>query len=309
MPRRVELAIIGGGPAGLAAGLYAARARMDVVLLERLGPGGQVLLTDWVENYPGFPEGLSGYDLVENLKSHAAKFGLRTESAEVRRLRFGAPHTVEMPGESLAAGAVIIASGASPNRLGVPGEGAFTGRGVSFCATCDGPFFRGQTVAVVGGGDTAVGEAVYLTRFAEKVYVVHRRGEFRAAQVLQERLFAHEKVEVLWDTVVEAVEGNTGVEAVRLRNLKSQERRRLPVSGVFIWIGVKPNLDFLTPGELETDEWGFLVTDTETRTSRPGVFVAGDVRAKALRQIANAVGEGAVAAFQAKEYLAGLPQA
>lgn len=306
MARRVELAIIGGGPAGLAAGLYAARARVGVVLLERLGLGGQILLTDWVENYPGFPNGLSGYDLVENLKNHAAKFGLLVETAEVKRLHIGRPHRLETDGGELEAWAVIIASGASPNRLGVPGEEDLIGRGVSFCATCDGPFFRGQTVAVVGGGDTAVGEAIYLTRFVEKAYLIHRRDELRAAAVLQERLLGNPKVEVLWNSVVEAIEGQGGVEAVRLRHVKTEEKRRLPVNGVFIWIGVRPNLNFLAPGELERDQWGFLTTDGETRTSVPGLFVAGDARSKALRQIANAVGEGAVAAYQAKEYLEGL---
>lgn len=306
MPRSVELAIIGGGPAGLAAGLYASRARMDVLLLERLGPGGQVLLTDWVENYPGFADGLSGFELVENFRNHASKFGLRIESAEVRRLRFGRPHLLSLDAESLAAKSVIIASGARPNRLGVRGESELTGKGVSFCATCDGPFYKGQVVAVVGGGDTAVGEAVYLTRFATKVYVIHRRDELRAAKVLQERLFGNEKIEVIWDSVVEAIEGTSKLEALLLRNVKSGDTRRLAADGVFIYIGVRPNSSFLAPGDLDTDPWGFLISDGEMRTSQPGVFVAGDVRSKLLRQIANAVGEGVVAAHNAGQYVSSL---
>jgi thioredoxin reductase (NADPH) len=277
---------------------------MDALLLERTGLGGQTLSTDWVENYPGFPDGLSGFELVENLQNHARKFGLRIESREVRRLHFGRPHVLDLDDGSLEASAVIIASGARPNRLGVPGEDALTGKGVSFCATCDGPFYKGRAVAVVGGGDTAIGEALYLTRFASKVYLIHRRGELRAARVLQERLFASDRIEVVWSSFVAAIEGKGGVEAVQLCSAtQPEERRRIEVDGVFVYIGVRPNLSFLAPGELEADRWGFLITDTETRTGQPGVFAAGDVRAKNLRQIANAVGEGAVAAYNAREYI------
>jgi thioredoxin reductase (NADPH) len=308
MPRLVELAIIGGGPAGLTAGLYASRARMDVVLLERLGQGGQILLTDWVDNFPGFPDGLSGYELAEQMQAHAHKFGLRTENAEVRRLTFGRPHRLDLGSEELEAQAVIIASGARPNRLGVPGEAELIGKGVSFCATCDGPFYKGLPVAVVGGGDSAVGEAVYLTRFASRVYVIHRRDELRAIKLEQERLFASPKAEVIWDTVVEAVEGHERVEAVRLKNLKTGERRRLEVEGVFVYIGMSPNVSFLPEGALEADRWGFLMTDDEMRTRQPGVYAAGDVRSKSLRQIANAVGDGAVAAHHAQKYVASLQE-
>jgi len=303
MHESLDLAIIGGGPAGLTAGLYASRARLNALLLEQMGPGGQVLLTDWVENYPGFPDGLSGYGLVEVFKGHALRFGLRLETKEVRALRFGRPHVLELADGELEAKAVIIASGARPNRLGVAGEGKLTGKGVSFCATCDGPFYRTQVVAVVGGGDSAVGEAVYLTRFASKVYVIHRRDTFRATKVEQERLLANDKVEVLWDTVVEAVDGEDRVEGVRLRNLKTREHRRLAVDGLFVYVGIHPNVGFLAPGQLEADPWGFLMTDEEMRTRAPGVFAAGDVRSKSLRQIANAVGEGAVAAHSAEKFV------
>ncbi len=306
MPRSVELAIIGGGPAGLTAGLYASRARLKAVLLERLGPGGQVLLTDWVDNYPGFPEGVSGFDLMEHFRAQAVRFGLAIENADVQRLHLGPPHVLELGAESLEAKAVIIASGARPNLLGVPGEAELTGKGVSYCGTCDAPFYRGQVVAAVGGGDTAVSEALYLTRFVDKVYLIHRRGTLRAAKVLQERLFASDKVEMVWDSVVEAIEGAAAVEAVAVRNVKTGERRHLQVSGVFVWIGVCPNTGFLSAGELDTDRWGFIVADSEMCTARPGIFAAGDVRSKHLRQIANAVGEGAVAAFSAQHYLEGL---
>ncbi|MFH0810995.1 MAG: thioredoxin-disulfide reductase [Pseudomonadota bacterium] len=306
MSRSVEMAIVGGGPAGLTAGIYAARARADVLLLERLDPGGQVLLTDRVENYPGFPNGLSGLDLAENFRQQALNFGLRLENAEVQRLSFGQPHRLDLGTETLEAGAVILASGARPNRLGVQGEKELTGKGVSYCATCDGPFFKGQTVVVVGGGDTAVTEAIYLVKFAAKVVLIQRRGELRAVRVLQERLFANDRIQVLWNSAVEAILGKGRVEGVMARDVRTQKTTRLDADGVFIFIGVCPNTAFINPGDLDTDEWGFIISDTEMRTSRPGVFVAGDVRSKSLRQVANAVGEGAVAAYNASGYLAGL---
>jgi thioredoxin reductase (NADPH) len=308
MPREIDLVIIGGGPAGLTAGLYAARARLDAVLIERTGPGGQVLLTDVVENWPGIPEGISGYDLSDRLAEHARKFGLKVESGEVRRLHPSpGAHRLEMgDGQDIVAKAVIIASGARPNRLGIPGEEELIGKGVSFCATCDGPFFRNEVVAVVGGGDTAVSEALYLSRLASRVYLIHRREALRATAVLQERLLANETVTVLWGTEAVAVEGAGKVEAVRIHGVKDREERSLLVSGLFVFIGVLPNVSFLAPGDLKQDPCGFIVTDQEMATSVPGIFACGDVRDKSFRQITTASGDGATATHSAQEYLSKL---
>ncbi len=300
-----DLVIIGSGPAGLTAGLYAARARMNVLVLEKAVPGGQILVTDWVENYPGFPEGISGYDLAEKIKDQALGLGLKIETAEV--------HSIEVSPESkqiilkdktITAKALIIASGASPRKLGI-GEEKFTGKGVSFCATCDGPFFRDKTVVAVGGGDTAVQESVFLTKFAKKVYLVHRRDELRAAKILQERAFANDKIEMVWDSVVTGLNGFFGVEGVTVKNLKTSEEKTLQADGCFIWVGIEPNADFIN-GQVETDPYGFIIADAHMQTSVPGVFAAGDIRNTPLRQIATAVGDAAIAAVSAEHYIENL---
>ncbi|MFP4036826.1 MAG: thioredoxin-disulfide reductase [Desulfobacteraceae bacterium] len=298
-----DVIIIGGGPAGLTAGIYCARARLDVVLLEKLAPGGQVLTTDWVENYPGFPEGISGFDLMDRMKSQAERFGLKVQSEEVVGLEVrGSGKAVKTDRGELEAGAVILSSGASWRKLGIEGEDRLMGRGVSFCATCDGPFYREQEVAVVGGGDTAVEEALFLTRFAGRIYHIHRRDELRAVKVLQERAFAEPKIEFIWDTVPVKILGEDGVEGIELRNVKTGETSRKAVQGVFVFIGTTPNSE-VVKDLVELDRGGFVITDERMETSSPGIFAAGDVRSKPLRQISTAVGEGATAAFGVEKYL------
>ena len=300
-----DLIIIGGGPAGLAAGLNAARARLDVVLVEKVSPGGQVLTTDWIENYPGFVEGLSGADLVDKLTAQAKRFDLPVVSGEVERLETGtAVHQVHLADRTLRARSVIIATGASPRRLGVPGEAEFFGKGVSTCATCDAPFYRDRVVAAVGGGDTAVQESLYLTRFARKVYLIHRRDRLRATAILQERALAEPKIEILWDTVVRSMSGLFSVEKITIENVKSGSQRELEVDGCFVWVGIRPNAGFID-ASLAVDPWGFIKVDAAMQTSVAGVFVAGDVRETPLRQIATAVGDAAIAASSAEQYLAG----
>lgn len=301
-----DLIIIGAGPAGLSAGLYAARARLKTLVLERLSPGGQVLMTDWVENYPGFPDGISGFELVDKMRRQAEKFGLIIENQEVKRLELSPEKKVVVTEKgSLETKALILASGATPKRLGVEGEGLLTGKGISYCATCDGPFYRDQEVALIGGGDTAVEEAIFLTRFAAKVNLIHRRDELRATKLLRERAMAQERIHFIWDTVVTRIVGETEVKGVDLKNVKTEETSHLPVQGVFIFIGYSPNNE-LVNGLLEQDRSGFVTTDNDMQTSVPGVFAAGDIRSKILRQVATAVGEWATALFAAERYLESL---
>jgi thioredoxin reductase (NADPH) len=300
-----DLVIIGAGPAGLTAGIYAARARMNVLLLEKAAPGGQILITDWIENYPGFPEGISGYDLSEKMKIQAESLGLKIESAEVHSLNLsGQAKEIVLKDRTLTTKSLIIASGASPRKLGI-GEEKFFGKGVSFCATCDGPFFKEKTVVAVGGGDTAVQESIFLTKFAKKVYLVHRRNELRAAKILQERALKNEKIEFVWDSVVTGVEGFFGLEGVKVKNLKTEEETTISANGCFIWVGILPNTSFLNDA-VKTDEFGFIAADAKMQTSVPGVFAAGDVRDTPLRQIATAVGDAAIAAISAEHYIENL---
>lgn len=300
-----DLVIIGAGPAGLTAGLYAARARMNVLLIEKAVPGGQILVTDWIENYPGFPEGISGFDLAEKIKEQALALGLTIETAEVLGLDLsGTVKEVILKEKRIKTKSLIIASGASPRKPGV-GEDKFMGKGVSFCATCDGPFFRDKVVVAVGGGDTAVQESIFLTRFAKKVYLVHRRDELRATKILQERAFSNDKIEFLWDSVVTGMDGFFGLEKVNIKNLKTGKASEIEANGCFIWIGILPNTEFIK-GDVKTDESGFIFVDTKMQTNVPGVFAVGDVRDTPLRQIATAVGDGAVAAVSAEHYVESL---
>ncbi|WP_320042395.1 thioredoxin-disulfide reductase [uncultured Desulfobacter sp.] len=300
-----DLVIIGAGPGGLTAGLYAARARMNVLLIEKSVPGGQILVTDWIENYPGFPEGISGYDLAEKIKEQAMALGLEIETAEVQGLDLsGTTKEVILKEKRIKTKSLIIASGASPRKLGV-GEDKFMGKGISFCATCDGPFFRDKVVVAVGGGDTAVQESIFLTKFAKKVYVVHRRDELRATKILQERAFSNDKIEFLWDSVVTGMDGFFGVEKVNVKNLKTGNESQIEANGCFIWIGILPNTEFIK-GDVKTDESGFILVDTKMQTNVPGVFAIGDVRDTPLRQIATAVGDGAMAAVSAEHYVENL---
>lgn len=292
--RRWDLIIVGGGPAGLSAGLYAARLGLEVLLLEGSGFGGQIVNALRVENYPGFPAGIGGAELAERMRQQAETQGLVMRLAEVRALEPAEGLLrVVTAGEALLARRVIVASGTRPRRLGVPGEEALLGRGVSTCAVCDGPFFRGRRVAVVGGGDRALQEALHLSELCERLWLIHRRERFRASHVLQERLRSRPNVEFLLGTTVRRILGEGRVEALEL-----SDGRVLEVEGVFVAVGMEPNVAFLPP-QVERDEQGFVLTDGALRTSLPGVLAAGDVRSKPLRQAVTAAADGALAAYSA----------
>jgi len=301
-----DLVIIGGGPAGLTAGLYAARARLKVILLEKIVVGGQIVISDWIENYPGFPEGLSGSDLAQRLTEQAKRFDLNIENSAAVSVDLSDPvKMIVLNDRTVTTHTIIIATGASPKKLGVPGEETFYGKGVSSCATCDAPFFKDRIVAAVGGGDTAVKESLFLTKFVKKVYLIHRRDRLRAEMILQERAFVDEKIEIIWDSVLTGIKGLTNVENITVQNVKTKEEKTLSVDGCFIWVGEIPNTKFLADG-VKLDAKGFIVANLNMETSVPGVFAAGDVRNTPLRQIATAVGDGAVAAFSAGHYIENL---
>lgn len=299
-----DLVIIGGGPAGLTAGLYAARARMNVILLEKSVPGGQIIVTDWIENYPGFPEGISGMDLTARMSEQAKHFGLKIETEEVLALDCSEViKKIKLKDRTISAHGVILTTGASPQSLGVPGEDDFYGKGVSCCATCDGPFFKNAVVAAVGGGDTAVQESIFLTRFVKKVFLIHRRDKLRAAKILQERALANDKIEIMWDSVLTGIQGNkAGVNSISIKNVKTENILDLAVEGCFIWVGIQPNSGFLS-NDIKVDKHGFVVVDEKMATSVPGVFAAGDGRSTPLRQIATAIGDAAIAAVSAEHYI------
>ena len=305
-----ELIILGAGPAGLSAGLYAARARLDHVVIEKGAPGGQVLTTDWVDNYPGFPEGISGFDLMEKMTAHAKRFDVNIENAEVERIDLSDENNKTLhfiDGTSVKCDALIICTGARPNTLGIPGEEEMRGKGVSYCGTCDAPFYRNLDVAVIGGGDTAIEEANYLTRFARKVTVIHRRDELRATKIVQETAFANDKIDFIWNSKPTSITGDKEVQAINLID-KKDNISSLKVDGVFVLIGITPNNSSLPLETLQADEWGFIPADTECRTVVPGVMVAGDIRSKSVRQVINAAGEGAVSVLSAEAYLNHLKQ-
>ncbi|HEY8552497.1 MAG TPA: thioredoxin-disulfide reductase [Thermaerobacter sp.] len=299
-----RVVIVGSGPAGLTAAIYAARANLDTTVVAGWEAGGQLMLTTEVENFPGFPDGILGPDLMARMRQQAERAGARFVDGDVTAVDFSRrPFKLKVGTKELEADAVIIATGASAKWLGVPGEKKLMGRGVSSCATCDGAFFRDQDVVVVGGGDTAMEEALYLARICRSVTVIHRRDRLRASKVMQQRAMANEKIRFVWDTVVEDILGEEKVEAVRVRNVKTGETREIPCAAVFVAIGHKPNTDFLR-GHLDLDERGYVIADGP-RTRIPGVFVAGDVRDHRYRQAVTAAAEGCKAAMEAAWFLEG----
>ena len=300
MEAEYDAIILGAGAAGLAAGLYTTRAMMKTLLIEQLGPGGQLLITDEIENYPGFPEGVKGQELAMSMEQQTTRFGAEIEYTEVQALQ-NADHpvkTVITDDREYTTKSLIIATGGSHNKLGVTGEDQFAGRGVSYCAVCDGNFFRGQDVVVVGGGDAAMDEGHYLTGIVNSVTYVHRRDELRATKVLQERAFANEKVKFLWSHVVEEFTGNEALEFARVKDLKSEEIYNYPTSAAFIYVGFHPNTEYLK-GLLDMDPLGHVFTDIHMRTGVPGVYACGDARAESTRQLGAAVGDGITAALAA----------
>ena len=298
-----EIVIIGGGPAGLSAGVYTSRARLSSLLIERGMVGGQIINAEQVENYPGFPDGISGFELTELMHKQATKFGLETITAEVTGIELrGEQKVVKTTNGDIVAKAVIIATGSERQKLGVPGEEKFTGKGVSYCATCDAAFFRDQSVAVVGGGNAALTEALQLTKFASKVTAIHRRNELRATRILQEKAFAEPKIEFLLDTVVEEIQGDDFCKGLRLRQVTTGQESTLDVSGVFVSVGFKPNTDYLK-GILPLDTTGAIITNDVMETEINGIFAVGDIRHNSIRQVVAAAGDGAVAAVYAERFI------
>jgi len=298
-----EVVIIGGGPAGLTAGLYASRARLKSLLLEKGLVGGQIVNAELVENYPGFPEGISGVELGQLMHQQATKYGLKTITSEATGIELqGEQKIVKSTEGDFIAKAVIIAGGSERYKLGVPGEEEFVGKGVSYCATCDAAFFIDQPVAVVGGGNAAITEALHLTKFASRVTVIHRRNQLRASRILQEKAFSEPKIEFLWDTVVEEIEGKNVVKRIRLRQVVTGGKSALDVAGIFISVGLKPNTDYLK-GILPLDASGHIITNDKMETKIPGIFAAGDIRHNSARQLVTAAGDGATAAIYAEKFL------
>jgi thioredoxin reductase (NADPH) len=297
-----DLVIIGGGPGGLTAAIYARRALLKTLLIEKGALGGQIAKSDVIENYPGFPS-VSGAELMEKFEEHARKFDLEVKTAEVESIEDkGEVKLLKTSEGEIRAKAVIVSTGASPRPLGAPGEKKFTGKGVSYCATCDGPFFRGLEVLVVGGGDTAVKEAVYLSKLASKVYLVHRRDKLRAEKILQEKAVNTENIEILWSHVLEEIKGDQLVKTSVVKDLKTGETRELPTEGIFVFVGINPTTGFV---DVEKNDQGFIVTNQSMETSVKGIYAIGDCRNTPLLQVATAVGDGAIAAFKAEEYIEG----
>jgi thioredoxin reductase (NADPH) len=301
--RNHQVVIIGGGPAGLTAGLYCARSRFATLLIEKGIPGGQITNAERVENYPGFPRGVSGIELGQLIHQQATSYGLETLLAEVNIVAPSPKNNLVNTTEGdIIADSIIIASGAQFRKLNVPGEGKYVGRGVSYCATCDGPLFKGKTVAVVGGGDSAVTEALYLSKFASSVKVIHRRSQLRASKIFEERARIEPKIEFIWDTVVTQIEGDTAVRQIGLKDTRNDRISALELAGVFVAIGSQPN-STQWQGVLPLDEEGYIITNELMETKAPGVFAAGDVRHNSARQAITAAGDGATAAISAARFL------
>ena len=298
--KKFDIVIVGGGPGGLTAGMYGARANLKTVLIEKYLPGGQIAVTEEVEDYPGF-EHIAGAELAMRMTEHAKKFGLEIISDDVVSVRS------ESPGRKVAVGAsgalyvgkqMIVSTGGSPVHLGVPGEKEFAGKGVSYCAICDGAFFKNQIIAVAGGGDAAVEEGMFLTKFGSKVILIHRRDKLRAQKIIQERAFRNPKMEFVWDSVIERIQGDTRVRSLLLRNLKTGHTSSLDVGALFVFVGFRPNSHIL-PDDVKRTDAGYLITDYKMETSVPGIYACGDVRDQLVRQVTNAVGDGTTAAMAA----------
>jgi len=299
-----DVIIIGGGPAGLGAAIYSSRARMSTLIIEKAGCGGLIAITDNLENYPGFDKGINGFELTSKMEQQA-----RTSGAEITYGEVVAIETDEtlkkviLTDKTYITKTIIIASGSSFKKLGVQGEEEFIGRGISFCATCDGPFFKNKEVAVIGGGNSALQEALFLTKFASKITLIHRRNEFRAAKILQERVAAEPKIKIILDTVVEEITGTQTIEKIKVRNINSSAAEEISVDGVFIFIGWTPNTKFLMNNKIALDEKGYILTDEQMKTAIDGIYACGDVRKKSLRQVVTAVSDGATAAVSAHHYI------
>ena len=305
MPEQTrDVAIIGGGPAGLTAGLYLCRAKIDTILLEQQLTGGQAVNSPLIENYPGFPEGISGVELVERMKQQADRFGLevKTFSKAMKLILDDQVKVITLEDGEIRARSVIVTSGRSPRKMGIPGEDTYTGRGISYCATCDAPLFKDKVVMVIGGGDAAVEEALHLARFASKVILVHRRDQLRASDYLQERAQSEPKLEFMWNSEVTEIIGDDVVKSASVFNNVTSERTEVPVSGIFFYVGNVPNTDFLVD-VVELDETGYVVTDNNLESSVPGIFAAGDVRANRFKQVIVAAAEGALASAGAQKFL------
>ena len=320
---KVDLLIVGAGPAGLGSALYAVRAGLDCKIVDKRMAGGQIINTEFIENYPGFKDNISGYDFIQRLVEHCKKFNINIDeyfdinsielvnntnsfrknqnSLDYRELR---PYKFNCYGDDaeILSRALIVATGASPSKLGVEGEDELIGKGISFCATCDGALYRDREVAVVGGGDMAIEEAIFLTKFAKKVYIIHRRDELRAVKILQDRVFKNKKIEILWDSVIEKFLGKERLEEITIKNKKRNQSYSKKIDGVFEFVGIKPNSDFVK-SMVKTDNRGFIITDYNMETATCGLFAVGDIRSKPLRQVVTAVADGATAAMSANKYL------
>ena len=297
-----DLIIIGGGPAGLTAALYAGRSRLKTLLLEKMSLGGQIILSPTIENFPGFPGGIETNRLISLMHKQIEELGIEVKIDQAVKIVSDSGFRVYAGEAEYQAKAVIISTGAIPKKLNIPGEDKFIARGVSYCGTCDGPLFKGKEIAVVGGGDKAVEEAIYLTRFASKVTLIHRRQQLRASKILQERLFENKKVEILWNSIPQEISGGKSVESLKIKNVRDNQLRDMACSGVFVFIGIHPYTELLK-GLLKLNEQGFILTDENMQTSVDGLFAAGDCRRKTLIQVITACADGAVSAFSANRYL------
>ena len=297
-----DVAIIGGGPAGLSAAVYAARGGMKTVIFEKALVGGQITTTADVENYPGFEDNMSGFDIADKMRKQAEKFGTEIKQENIKSIQSDSfDKIVETDSNKYKVKSIILATGANPRKLGVQGEAKYTGRGVSYCATCDGALYRNKTVAVVGGGDSAVEEAIFLTKFAKKVYIIHRRDELRAVKLIQKRAFENDKIEIIWDSIVKEIKGGDFIERIELYNKKTKEISDLELDGIFIYVGIIPNNE-LVKSIVELDKQGFILTDETMCTKIPGLYATGDVVHKVLRQVVTAASDGAIAAFSAEKW-------